>query len=129
MYFQMKFTLFEGGVHTPALIWSPMILNRSRIHADYLHITDWLPTFYNLAGGDIANLGPIDGVDQWESISKGTRGPRNTLLLNIDENERSSGAIKGRFKYLTGKIVHKRFSLKVADNLRLLTTYDFHNLQ
>ena len=29
-----------------------------------VHFTDWLPTLFKLAGGDLAQLGDIDGIDQ-----------------------------------------------------------------
>ncbi|GFY41552.1 arylsulfatase B [Trichonephila inaurata madagascariensis] len=45
-----KMTLWEGSLHLPALIWSPLLnLNESRICQQFMHVTDWLPTLYNLA--------------------------------------------------------------------------------
>ena len=29
---------------------------------------DWLPTFYTLGGGNVADLVGIDGVSQWEYL-------------------------------------------------------------
>ncbi|XP_043275096.1 arylsulfatase B-like [Venturia canescens] len=101
-YRGQKFALYEGGVHVPAFIWAPMIKNASRIHRGHFHVTDWLPTLYKLAGGDVDDLASIDGIDQSDSIVNGSPSPRDTILLNIDELKDTSGAIKGRFKYLTG---------------------------
>ena len=61
-----------------------------------------MPTLYHLAGGDINDLGSIDGINQWDAISRGGPSSRDLILLNLDEQEQSSGAMKGRFKYITG---------------------------
>ena len=35
-----------------------------------IHVTDWLPTLYAAAGGDLAELPEgIDGVNQWPSLA------------------------------------------------------------
>lgn len=91
----------------PALVWSPIIQNTSRIHKHYFHVTDWLPTLYKLAGGNIDDLGPIDGIDQSDSIINNSPSARDTILLNIDELKNTSGAMKGPFKYLAGKSLNK----------------------
>lgn len=89
----------------PAFIWSPIVKNASRVHEGYFHVTDWLPTLYKLAGGNISELGSIDGINQQDSIVNGSPSSRDSILLNINELRLSSGAIKGRFKYLTGKSI------------------------
>ena len=50
-------------------------------------MTDWLPTLYAAAGGDLADLPEgIDGVNQWPSLadarepSKSNRQERNKLI-------------------------------------------------
>lgn len=50
--FQVKNTLWEGGVRGAGLIWSPLIKKRQRVALQAMHITDWLPTLYTAAGGD-----------------------------------------------------------------------------
>lgn len=64
-------------------------------------MTDWLPTLYSAAGGKTADLGVIDGVNQWPTISRGKFGRRNSLLVNIDE-ENLEAAIFGQYKLLKG---------------------------
>ena len=51
---------------------------------EMVHVSDWLPSLYTLAGGDIHNLNSIDGIDVWNSISSGEYSPREQILLNID---------------------------------------------
>lgn len=55
-------------------------------------------------GGDVSDLGNIDGMNQWNAISKNAQTSRTNILLNIDELESQSGIIgyKGRYKLLNG---------------------------
>ncbi|XP_043521229.1 arylsulfatase B-like, partial [Frieseomelitta varia] len=97
----LKFTLFEGGIRGTACIYSPLIKNPSRISNELIHITDWLPTFYSAAGGNLEDLGEnLDGVDQWATIISGKETTRKNLLLNIDEL--LSGALMGKYKLING---------------------------
>ena len=50
---------------------------------DLMHLSDWLPTLYRRAGGDISKL-DTDGYDMWPTLSEGTASPRQELVHNID---------------------------------------------
>ena len=78
-------TSFEGGVRNLAFIWSPL-LKRKGIATDQLfHVVDWLPTLHEAAGGNVADLGEIAGVSQWDSLRDGEqKGPRTELMVNLD---------------------------------------------
>lgn len=99
-----KYTLYEGGVRGVATLWSPRLQKAARISNQLVHITDWLPTLYSAAGGDLKDLGDIDGIDQWQVLSEARGRGREKLLLNIDEVEKTEGAIYSRFKLLRGSI-------------------------
>lgn len=99
----LKFTLFEGGVRGAACVYSPAIKNPSRISNQLIHVTDWLPTFYSAAGGNLEDLEEnLDGVDQWATIVSEKKTRRKNVLLNIDEKEALSGALMGRYKLING---------------------------
>ncbi|XP_034948970.1 arylsulfatase B-like [Chelonus insularis] len=98
----LKFTLYEGGVHTPACIYSPLINFKGRVIENLFHMTDWMPTLYAAAGGNTADLGVIDGVNQWSMISQGKFGRRNSLLINVYDEGNLGAAIIGQYKLLTG---------------------------
>ena len=67
-----------------------------------MHVTDWLPTFYSAAGGKIADLGELDGVDQWPAIRDHKKSNRKLLLVNIDEKVNTEAAIYEDFKIIKG---------------------------
>ena len=45
-------------------------------------MTDWLPTLYELAGGNSSTL-HVDGYNIWDTLSKGKKSPRQEILHNI----------------------------------------------
>lgn len=72
------------GIRTLSYIWSKLLPFTGRITSQLFHVTDWLPTLYEAAGGDVSNLVDIDGVSQWESLVSGnSTGPRTEALINI----------------------------------------------
>ncbi|GAB1869473.1 Arylsulfatase B [Camponotus japonicus] len=100
----MKYTLYEGGVRGVALLWSPRLRKTARVCNELMHVTDWLPTLYSIAGGDVRDLGEIDGIDQWCMLNGSLPSARDRLLLNIDEVSKTEGAIYKQFKLLRGSI-------------------------
>ncbi|XP_042148472.1 LOW QUALITY PROTEIN: arylsulfatase B [Ixodes scapularis] len=98
-----KMSLSEGGVRAPALLWSPLLsAAEGSIFDGLFHITDWLPTFYELAGGSPSSLGAIDGVSQLGALTRQTTAPRKEVLINIDPEENCSAIIEGNFKLVLG---------------------------
>lgn len=98
----MKYTLYEGGVRGVAVLWSPRLHKTARVCDNLVHISDWLPTLYTAASGDLKDLGEIDGVNQWHMLNDDYPAARDTLLLNIDEVSKTEGAISKQFKLLRG---------------------------
>lgn len=53
-YFMITSNTFVlGGVRVPAFINSKLLINAGVTSMDLMHVTDWLPTIVNLAGGSI----------------------------------------------------------------------------
>jgi arylsulfatase A-like enzyme len=68
-----------------------------------MHVSDWLPTLYSAAGGDVTKLDSnLDGVDQWSSLVNDEKSPRRQLLVNIDEREQTAALIVGDWKLVVG---------------------------
>ena len=63
-------------------VHSKLIKNKGRVSFDLIDVTDWLPTFYHLAGGDVSKIEKrIDGMNVWETISYGKKSPRTEVRL------------------------------------------------
>lgn len=84
------------------MLWSPRVSKAARVCNDLMHITDWLPTLYAAADGDLKDLGEIDGMNQWGVLRDGCAAVRDKLLLNIDEVSKTEGAIYKQYKLLRG---------------------------
>ncbi|CAK9814268.1 Arylsulfatase B [Anthophora quadrimaculata] len=117
-----KYTLYEGGVRGVAVLWSTRLQKTARVSNQLIHITDWLPTLYSAAGGDLKDLGVIDGIDQWRVLSEGHGRGRDKLLLNIDELAKTEGAIYSRFKLLRGSVHNGYYDGYYGDSGRTLET-------
>ncbi|XP_047110645.1 arylsulfatase B-like [Schistocerca piceifrons] len=98
----VKNTLWEGGVRGAGLIWSPLLSKPKRVSTHMMHITDWLPTLYAAAGGDVSNLGDIDGINVWESLSDDTPSNRTQVLHNIDDIYGNAALTDGDWKLVKG---------------------------
>lgn len=99
----LKTTQFEGAVRGTACIYSPLIKKSSRISNELIHVSDWLPTFYSAAGGNLEDLEEnLDGIDQWSSIVSEKKTNRSGVLLNINEVSKLSGALVGKYKLIKG---------------------------
>ncbi|XP_076665852.1 arylsulfatase B [Andrena cerasifolii] len=124
----MKYTLYEGGVRGVAALWSPRLQKAARVSNQLLHVTDWLPTLYSAAGGDLKDLGEIDGVDHWHVLSDGHGYGRDKLLLNIDEASKTEGAIYRRFKLLRGSTENGYFDGYYGDSGRTMESPPYADL-
>ncbi|CAL1279741.1 unnamed protein product [Larinioides sclopetarius] len=100
-----KYHVWEGGVRIPGFIWSPLLqLQEPRVSMQLMHVTDWLPTLYSAAGGDIQHLGNIDGHSMWEAFLNNTESPRQEILHNIDPIDNLSALRMADFKLVYGNM-------------------------
>ncbi|XP_052737909.1 arylsulfatase I [Bicyclus anynana] len=98
----VKNTLWEGGVRGAALIWSPLLEKRSRLATQRFHLVDWLPTLLRAAGADLSTLPAIDGIDQWDNLSKDLESSRTSIVHNIDDIYGSASITVGKWKLHKG---------------------------
>ena len=97
----VKDTLWEGGVRGASWVWSPRLKSAPRVSRQMMNIQDWLPTLLTAAGAS-AGLENIDGLDQWEALSRNSSPPRNLMLHNIDDRRLISALRVGDWKLLKG---------------------------
>lgn len=84
-----------GGVRGVGFVHSPLFTYGSRTSMELMHVTDWLPTLYYAAGGNVSDLKNIDGVNMWDTLTQATQSPRQVILHNIDP---FSGAAAIRYR-------------------------------
>jgi arylsulfatase A-like enzyme len=98
-----KGTLYEGGVRVAACVaWEGQIKAGSVVNAP-LHIVDWYPTLLKLAGANLKQKLPLDGLDAWGALAQGKASPHAEILLNATPR---TGALRvGDWKLvLNGKV-------------------------
>ncbi|XP_015930738.1 arylsulfatase B [Parasteatoda tepidariorum] len=94
---------WEGGIRVPCFIWSPLLgLKEPRTTYNLMHVTDWLPTVYSAAGGDVKELGKIDGYNMWKDLIANTPTSRIEILHNIDPISKTSVLRRGDYKLIDG---------------------------
>ncbi|GFG35010.1 hypothetical protein Cfor_01113 [Coptotermes formosanus] len=98
----VKNTLWEGGVRGAGLLWSPLIHRPGRVSTQLFHITDWLPTLYAAAGGDVGHLGEIDGMNAWMTLLEDLPSNRTSVLHNIDDIYGNAALTVGDWKIVKG---------------------------
>ncbi|KAK9509481.1 hypothetical protein O3M35_006791 [Rhynocoris fuscipes] len=105
----IKNSAWEGGNRGVAAVWSPLLKKPQRVANQLMYITDWMPTFYALAGLDPKELGDIDGYNMWPSLSEDLPSPREDILYNIDDVGSPYAALRrGDWKYITGSSTGER---------------------
>ncbi|CAH1102411.1 unnamed protein product [Psylliodes chrysocephalus] len=128
----IKYSSWEGGNRNLAAIWSPLIQKSQRVSNRLMHISDWLPTFYSIAGLNKTQIPNIDGQDMWESISEDKESPRTEMLYNIDDATtgwEAWGAIRqGDWKYIYGSTGNEKDSWYGNDGKRPEYSYDINQI-
>ncbi|XP_072018407.1 arylsulfatase B-like [Amphiura filiformis] len=116
-----KNSLFEGGIRAVGFVNSPLLpaAVKSTTSNALIHVSDWFPTFVNLAEGNLNGLaGDLDGFDAWNVIENPDFDwNRTEILHNIDPKTLLRGVTtdnsifdtsiqaafrKGSWKILTG---------------------------
>ena len=93
--------VWEGGCRVPACIYSPLIQSNRRVSNEFMHITDILPTMASVANISITDES-IDGINQWETISKKKPTERNEILYQIESVLGFSGLMIDGWKLVNG---------------------------
>ncbi|XP_053603848.1 arylsulfatase B-like [Plodia interpunctella] len=96
----IKGTPWEGAARSIGLIWQAAI--SPKVYDGLFHVSDWLPTLMNAAGGNIVK--GIDGTNQWDAIINDEEIKRNDLLITIDDLNGWAAFREGDFKIIVGDV-------------------------
>ena len=84
-----KGSSFEGGPRVPAVISWPGRIPAGQSIDEVLTAMDLLPTFANLAGGEIPNDRVIDGKDIWPVLVENAKSPHQAYFYHGGKAVRS----------------------------------------
>ena len=93
---------FEGGARGVGFVWGDVFKKRSgEVSMDLMHVSDWMPTLYEAAGGSVGKLGDIDSHSLWPVLTGVNRTcPRSEVLVNLNPVLNSKAIKVGKYKYL-----------------------------
>lgn len=101
-----KTTIFEGGTRAFSFIFGNGVEKTGYKYEGMMHAVDWNPTILSAAGVKNEIDYAIDGIDQWESISKGQPSKRSEFIYNLDNEflaPQGHAAIRvGNYKLIQG---------------------------
>ncbi|XP_059608024.1 arylsulfatase B-like [Phlebotomus argentipes] len=100
---------WEGALRGMALVWSPLLQQRHRVSEHLTHITDWLPTFAQIAGSTSIKSAELDGFDIWETLSFNKPPVRREMVHCIDPIIGYSSVYLNGWKYINGTTFNGRF--------------------
>ncbi|MFC5507364.1 MULTISPECIES: arylsulfatase B [Hyphomicrobiales] len=78
-----KGSLDEGGTRAVALANWPGRIKPGKVDQP-MHVVDMLPTLAARAGASLAGTKPLDGVDVWQTLSRGAPSPRTEIVYNVE---------------------------------------------
>ena len=79
-----KGSLYEGSLRVEAITsWQGKI--PTGVVTERIHVTDMHPTLLGSGGARVEQPKPVDGVDQWETMTGSKLSPRKELLLGMED--------------------------------------------
>jgi len=103
-----KITVWEGGVRGNAFIYGDSVIPpavRGSVNTGLFHAADYYNTIISAAGGSPQPGTGRDSIDAWSSILAGVPSPRQEVLINVDQMDGNSGALReGNWKLIVGNI-------------------------
>ena len=82
-----KSDTYEGGTRVPGLVYAPGRVPAGGALHSMIHVTDWVPTLVEAAGGALGPEEGLDGVSQWAALTASAplpTPPRSEIVYNIN---------------------------------------------
>lgn len=111
-----KFTCYEGGTNTPAVVWGPKYIQKGVKSEAYVSNVDIMPTLAELCGIELPKNLTIDGV----SVAPVLKGKKDDVRENIYLEVGATRAIlKDNWKYIAFRIPEERYTWSEAKKKKL----------
>lgn len=95
-----KNTTFEGGVRQPAILRWPGHTEAGTTKDGLMFVSDFYPTFINLAGGKQEQERPIDGIDMTAMLFEGQESTREEIVYDVSGSVRLPTIRRGDYKLM-----------------------------
>ncbi|MGI9470159.1 MAG: arylsulfatase B [Rubripirellula sp.] len=95
-----KNTTFEGGVRQPAILRWPGHTQPGTTKDGLMFVSDFYPTFINLAGGRQTQELPVDGIDMTSMLFEGAESTRSEIVFDVSGSVRLPTIRRGDFKLM-----------------------------
>ncbi len=73
---------YEGGIRVPCILRWPAVVQAGQVCTTPVHVTDWMPTFLNMAGAPVPDSLSLDGVDLLPLLTGGAL-PERPLFFHL----------------------------------------------
>ncbi|TLX74360.1 hypothetical protein E9993_12785 [Labilibacter sediminis] len=112
-----KFTCYEGGTNTPAVVWAPKYIQGGRRSDALVSNIDIMPTLAELCGIKLSNKNIIDGVSVASVLTGEKEHVRENLYLEVGATR---AIIKDGWKYLAFRVPEERHKWSVEKRRKLV---------
>lgn len=129
-----KGSIFEGGTRAAAFATWPGHIPAGQRVREPMHMVDWYPTLIKQAGGSLTQKLPIDGLDIWPMLTKGTPSPHDALLSVSTQGPGRAAVRMGQWKLIVSGNAHddaedeggkkKKAAKKAANKYEPVALYD-----
>lgn len=78
-----KRDLNDGGMHVPLIAWGPNQIQSNKVNDDLIDMTDFYPTFCDIAGTTLPEKQEIDGISFQPLLTSNQNGKRTYVTGGI----------------------------------------------
>jgi arylsulfatase A-like enzyme len=103
-----KGSLYEGALRVVAIASWPGTIPTGVV-AERIHVTDMYPTLLGIAGARLEQPKPVDGIDQWATITGTSLSARKDMLLGMEDFR--GGLMTGNWKLIVYSRLPVRYEL------------------
>ncbi len=95
-----KATIYEGGTRGACFVNWPGRVPKGKRLLEPLHAIDWYPTLVKLAGGNLTQKLPLDGLDIWPMITQSAPSPHDAILSISTHGPKEAAIRMGNWKLI-----------------------------